>query len=148
MQTAVGDRFVYERMKKDGYTLGGEQSGHVIMRAYATTGDGILTALMLVQEMRESRKGLCELAAPVVLRPQYLRNVRVKDKEAACADSAVIAAVKRAEAFLGSEGRVLLRQSGTEPVLRINIECADEEKCMICAEAIERAITEGGYALG
>lgn len=148
VQTAVGDRFVYERMKKEGYTLGGEQSGHVIMRAYATTGDGILTALMLAEEMRESGKGLCELAAPVVLRPQYLRNVRVKDKGAAAADSAVTAAVKRAESFLGSEGRVLLRQSGTEPVLRINIECADEEKCMICAEAIERAITEGGYALG
>ncbi len=128
-QTPVGDKNVYEAMIKNGYVLGGEQSGHVIFSEYATTGDGILTALMLLGVMREEKKGLSELAAPVTIYPQVLKNVRVKDKESAMENEAVLAAVSSAEKDLGSEGRILVRMSGTEPLIRVMAEAVTDEIC-------------------
>ena len=143
-QTAVGDRFVYERMQKNGFCLGGEQSGHIIFREYATTGDGILAAIMLADEVCRSGKPLSELARPVVLYPQHTVNVRVRDKSAVIRDAAVLAAVKMAEDEIDGKGRVLLRESGTEPLVRVMVECESEEKCREYAKGIAGVIAERG----
>ncbi len=144
-RTAVGDRFVYERMQENGYNLGGEQSGHIILKKYATTGDGILTAIMLAEEMCESKATLGELAAPVKLYPQLLRNIRVADKDAVLSDAEVLAAAATVEKRINGRGRVLLRKSGTEPVVRIMVE--SEENCGEHAEYIARVIARKGYVV-
>ena len=122
VQTKVGDRFVFEEMQKSGYVLGGEQSGHIIIKKYATTGDGVLTAIMVAEEMLEQKSGLAKLVAPVKLLPQKTRNVRVTSKEAAVNDEEVQAKYKEINEEIGDNGRILLRQSGTEPVIRIMVE--------------------------
>ena len=127
--TTVGDRFVYERMQQKDYDIGGEQSGHIILKKYATTGDGLLTAIMITEELCDSKKTLSKLAEPVFLYPQFTQNVRVKDKKAIMTNKAVLQAVKDVEEKIGGKGRVLLRESGTEPVIRVMIECEDEQKC-------------------
>lgn len=147
-QTRVGDRFVYEAMQKNDYSLGGEQSGHIIIKKYATTGDGILTALMLTEEVCDSKCTLSALAEPMKLYPQHLENVRVRNKAAVLADKNVLAALKKVEDMIGSKGRALLRQSGTEPVVRVMIECESEEKCIEYAEILVREIINGGHAIG
>ena len=147
VQTTVGDRFVYECMQENDYALGGEQSGHIILKKYATTGDGILTAIMLTEEICDTKTKLSELAKPVTLYPQYTRNVKVKDKRAVTCDSEVAAAVKRTEALINKKGRALLRESGTEPVVRIMIECESEEKCAEYANTIAEVIKERGYCV-
>lgn len=146
-QTAVGDRFVYECMQKHDFSLGGEQSGHIILKKYATTGDGLLTAIMLTEEMCDTKSPLSKLASPVTLYPQYIKNLRVKDKGATLADPAVQQALKEVEGALGGVGRVLLRQSGTEPVIRIMIESETAEKCISLADRLACAIAEGGHCL-
>ncbi len=146
-QTNVGDRFVYECMQEKGYDLGGEQSGHIIIKKYATTGDGILTAIMLAEEMCDSKLSLAELAAPVKLYPQYIRNVRVKDKPAVFEDNTVMESLAEVEKLIAGKGRVLLRQSGTEPVIRVMIESEDEEKCIQYAQIIVDAILKGGHGV-
>ncbi len=146
-KTAVGDRFVYECMQEKGYALGGEQSGHIIVKKYATTGDGILTAIMIAEEICDSKLSLAELSAPVKLYPQYVKNMHVKDKGAVLSDKAVLERKERVEAFIGGKGRVLLRQSGTEPVIRVMVECESEEKCTEYAQIIADAITEGGHCV-
>ncbi|WP_396643142.1 phosphoglucosamine mutase [Microbacterium sp.] len=127
LQTAVGDRYVLEEMSRGGYSLGGEQSGHLIMSDYATTGDGLLTGLHLVAEMARTGKTLAELASIMTVFPQVLVNVRDVDRSRANTDPDVVAAVAAASAALGDSGRVLLRPSGTEPLVRVMVEAADEE---------------------
>ena len=144
-QTAVGDRFVYECMQNNNYSLGGEQSGHIILKKYATTGDGLLTAIMLAEEICDSKTSLSELAAPVMLYPQYMENLRVKDKSAVMNDQDVLDSLKEVEALIDGNGRALLRQSGTEPVIRIMIESETEEKCKQYAKIIADTIIKKGH---
>ena len=125
--TAVGDRYVLEKMLEEGHSLGGEQSGHVIMRKFAVTGDGILTALHLISEVAQSKKSLKELASFMVRYPQVLINVREVDKKQLSTNEALKAKVKEAESQLGKQGRVLLRASGTEPLVRVMVEAESEE---------------------
>lgn len=144
-KTAVGDRYVYENMVKNDYLIGGEQSGHIIFRKYATTGDGLITALKVLQCMLKKKTKLSELAAPAVMYPQVLKNVVVTDKDATMADAGVQAAVKTAEAELGNTGRVLLRKSGTEPVLRVMAEAETAEVCERKVDDIIEAMRRQGY---
>ncbi len=147
IQTKVGDRFVYECMQEGDYSIGGEQSGHIILKKYATTGDGLLTAIMVCEEICDSKSSLSALVEDVAIYPQYLKNVKVSDKDAAMNDSAVLESVKTVEALIAGNGRVLLRPSGTEPLIRIMIECESEEKCREYADIVAKAVTEGGYAI-
>ncbi len=146
-QTNVGDRFVYECMQEKGYALGGEQSGHIIIKKYATTGDGILTAIMLAEEICDSKLSLAELAAPVKLYPQYIKNIRVKDKAAVLKDKAVLESKAEVEKLIAGKGRALLRQSGTEPVIRVMIESESEQKCIQYAQKIVDKIIERGHSV-
>ena len=136
-KTAVGDKYVYENMASNGYRIGGEQSGHIIFRKYATTGDGILTAIKMMEVILEKKQPLSKLAEPVHIYPQVLKNIRVKDKKAAREDKDVQDAINQVEAALGKDGRVLVRESGTEPVIRVMVEAADPA---ICREFVERII--------
>ncbi len=146
VETSVGDRFVYECMQENDYCLGGEQSGHIIIKKYATTGDGILTALMLAEEMCDLKSPLSKLREEVKLYPQHMKNVRVKNKDTAISDPLVIETVRKVEDRIGGKGRVLLRKSGTEPVVRIMIECEEESLCTLYAEEIAQAIAVGGHS--
>lgn len=145
-QTTVGDRFVYECMQENDYSLGGEQSGHIILKKYATTGDGILTAIMLAEELCDAKSTLAKLAEPLKVYPQYTKNIRVKSKDAVFADENVTAALEKVNELIGGEGRALLRKSGTEPVVRIMIESTSEEKCKEYAEIIAKPIIDGGHS--
>lgn len=147
VQTNVGDRFVYECMQENDYVLGGEQSGHIILKKYATTGDGILTAIMITEELCDSKLSLSELASPVKLYPQYTQNIRVKDKGAVLSDADVLSAKDEVEKLINGKGRVLLRQSGTEPVIRIMIESESEEKCHEYANIIAEKVKEKGHII-
>ena len=145
VQTNVGDRFVYECMLENGYALGGEQSGHIIMKKYATTGDGILTALMIAEEICDKKATLSNLSEGLLLYPQYVENLKVNDKDSAISDAAVCKKTKEIETEIEGKGRVLLRKSGTESVIRIMIECESEEKCKEYACEIVSVIKERGY---
>ena len=147
-QTTVGDRFVYECMQDNDYCLGGEQSGHIILKKYATTGDGLLTAIMITEEICDSKSTLAELKEPVKLYPQLTVNLRVKDKAAVLGDKAVLEAKDKVEALINGKGRALLRQSGTEPVIRIMIESESEDKCREYADTIASVIKERGHVIG
>ena len=146
-QTTVGDRFVYECMQDNDYCLGGEQSGHIILKKYATTGDGLLTAIMLTEEVCDTKSTLAKLKEPVKLYPQLVVNVRVKDKNAVLTDDVVLEAKDKVETLINGKGRALLRQSGTEPVIRIMIECEQEEKCREYCDIIATAIKERGHTV-
>ncbi|MBR1867275.1 MAG: phosphoglucosamine mutase, partial [Clostridia bacterium] len=146
VQTSVGDRVVYEKMIDENYVLGGEQSGHIIIRKYATTGDGILTAIMITEQVIENKLSLSELSKDVVLLPQKTKSVRVTDKATVAHDDAVIAKFNEINREIGDNGRAVLRQSGTEPVIRIMIECPTEEKCDEYIERIYTTIKKRGYA--
>ncbi len=134
VETGVGDRYVLERLNADGYSLGGEQSGHVIMSDYATTGDGILTGLHLAAEIKRSGKTLQQLAECMTVYPQVLVNVRGVDRSRAAGDELLQQAVAQAELALDGRGRVLLRPSGTEPVVRVMVEAADEQQARQLAD--------------
>ena len=136
-KTKVGDKYVYENMVQFGNRIGGEQSGHIIFSKYETTGDGILTALKLMEVMLARGKKMSELAAPVVFYPQVLKNVRVKSKPEAQNDPDVQAAVKAVSEALGDEGRILVRESGTEPVIRVMVEAGSDE---ICEKYVDQVI--------
>ncbi len=138
--TAVGDRYVLEELRAGGFTLGGEQSGHVVMPAHATTGDGLLTALRLMARMATTGTSLAELASVVTVLPQVLENVRVADKEAVAASDDVRAAVADAERELGDSGRVLLRPSGTEQLVRVMVEAATAEQAKAIAVRIAEVV--------
>ncbi|MBR3816635.1 MAG: phosphoglucosamine mutase [Clostridia bacterium] len=139
-KTAVGDKYVNEYMVKNNCVIGGEQSGHIIFSRYASTGDGILTAIKMMEVMLSEKKTLSQLASPFKKYPQTLINVRVADKKAALACEKVIKAQKEAEAALEGRGRLLLRESGTEPVIRVMVECDDAELCRKYAESVADAV--------
>ena len=147
VQTAVGDRFVYECMQNSNYAIGGEQSGHIIMKKYATTGDGILTAIMLTEEICDSKTALSKLAEPIKLYPQALESVRVKNKSAVIADKNVKKEIESIEKLINKQGRILLRESGTEPVIRVMVEAETKEKCAEYIEAAVKAIKDGGHCV-
>ncbi len=147
VQTTVGDRFVYECMQQNDYSLGGEQSGHIIMKKYATTGDGLLTAIMISEEICDSKQSLSQLAEPVKLYPQYMRNIRVKDKAAVMQDKNVLNELQAVERLIDKKGRALLRQSGTEPVIRVMIECESKKLCTEYANRIAEVILKGGHGV-
>ncbi|MDE5557094.1 MAG: phosphoglucosamine mutase [Ruminococcus sp.] len=146
-KTAVGDKYVYEYMKENNCCLGGEQSGHIIFSKYASTGDGILTSLKIMQAVMSSRKKLSELAEPFKVYPQVLENVRVKNKSDAMNDSDVLSAVQKASDELGDTGRILVRESGTEPLVRVMAEAGDEETCRKYVNDIIKVLTEKEHTL-
>ncbi|HPX70644.1 MAG TPA: phosphoglucosamine mutase [Bacillota bacterium] len=145
--TDVGDKYVYENMKANGHMLGGEQSGHTIFSKYATTGDGVLTALQLMRVYVESGESFSSLKSDVRIYPQLLKNVSVTDKDAALNCSEVTETCARIETALGGNGRILLRKSGTEPVLRIMVEASTDEICEDCANAIIAAMDKAGMLI-
>jgi len=138
--TAVGDRYVLEDMNAGGYSLGGEQSGHLILAEHATTGDGLLTALHLMAMVAETGRPLAELASVVAVSPQVIINVRVSDKSAVATSEDVRAAVAQAQAELGDAGRLLLRPSGTEPVIRVMVEAGTDEAAQALAERVAKVV--------
>ncbi|MBQ3284854.1 MAG: phosphoglucosamine mutase [Ruminococcus sp.] len=144
-KTAVGDRFVYENMVEEGNRIGGEQSGHIIFSKYATTGDGILTSLKVMEVMLAKEKPISELAAPCVFYPQVLKNVRVKSKPDALNDPDVQAAVKKVGDELGDEGRIIVRESGTEPVIRVMVEAGSDEVCEKYVDDVIAVIKAKGH---
>ena len=146
-KTAVGDKYVYEYMVKNGCRIGGEQSGHIIFSKYASTGDGILTSLKIMEVMMARKKKLSELAEGFTVYPQVLTNVRVTDKEAAQDDADVQAAVKKVTEELGDTGRILVRESGTEPVVRVMVEAESEEVCQKYVDMVVGVISEKGYVV-
>ncbi len=144
-KTAVGDKYVYENMASNGYRIGGEQSGHIIFKKYANTGDGILTAIKMMEVMLEKKKTLSELAKPVKIYPQVLKNIRVTDKAKAQADADVRAMVEQVARELGADGRILVRESGTEPVVRVMVEASEKEICEKYVDQVIDKIIEKGY---
>ena len=143
-QTAVGDRFVAENMMQNGYVLGGEQSGHIIFSKHSRTGDGILTSLMIMEVILEKKMSLGRLTEEVVIYPQLLENVRVKDKREAQADPEVQKAVAAVAEALGSDGRILVRESGTEPVIRVMVEAETDELCQKYVKQVTDVIKARG----
>ena len=136
-KTKVGDKYVYENMKENGYNIGGEQSGHIIFSKYASTGDGILTSLKMMQVMIGRKKKMSELSDGFTMYPQVLENVRVADKKAAQDDAEVRDAIKEVEETLGDSGRILVRESGTEPVVRVMVEAETTE---VCQEMVNKVV--------
>ena len=143
-KTAVGDKYVAENMRQNGHLIGGEQSGHIIFGRLANTGDGLLTAIKVMEAMTETKLPLSELASGMKMYPQTLKNVVVTDKDETMSCEAVIAAVKKAEESLGDEGRVLLRKSGTEPLLRVMVEATEQKLCDEKADEIIEAMRQAG----
>ena len=146
-KTAVGDKYVNANMTEHGYSLGGEQSGHIIFSKYAVTGDGVLTSLMLMEVMLEKKAKLSELRKDLKAYPQVLKNVRVADKPAARNDADVIAATKKVEEALGDNGRILLRESGTEPVIRVMVEADTKELCNRYVDDVIKVLEEKGHVV-
>lgn len=146
-KTAVGDKYVNANMMENGHSLGGEQSGHIIFSKYAVTGDGVLTSLMLMEVMLEKKAKLSELRKELKIYPQLLKNVRVADKAAARMDSDVAAAAKRVEEALGDEGRILLRESGTEPLIRVMVEAKSEEICSRYVNEVVDVLYKNGHVV-
>ena len=146
-KTAVGDKYVYEYMTKNNCILGGEQSGHIIFSKYASTGDGILTSLKMMQVMLGRKKKMSELMEGLTIYPQVLENVRVTDKKAAQDDAAVQAAVQAVTEALGDTGRILVRESGTEPVLRVMVEAETKEICQKYVSRVVDVVKEKGYVV-
>ena len=147
-KTDVGDKYVYECMRQNGYLIGGEQSGHIIFTKYSATGDGLLTAIKLMQAMLANKQPLSVLASPVTIYPQLLKNVRVSDKDAAINNEAVQKAAKEAEEALEGNGRILLRKSGTEPVVRVMAEAPTNEACAKAVDHIIDAMRAEGLIIG
>lgn len=147
-KTAVGDKYVCENMMLNGHCLGGEQSGHIIFGKHATTGDGILTSLKVMEAMLEKKASLSELTQNLTIYPQVLVNVEVTDKVAAMEDAEVLAAAKKVEKELGTDGRILLRSSGTEPLVRVMVEAASNEICQEKANMVVEVLKQKGYITG
>ena len=147
-KTDVGDKYVYENMRANGHLIGGEQSGHIIFGKYANTGDGILTAIKLMQAMLSKKVPLSKLTQDLKIYPQVLKNVRVLDKERALNDFAVQNAVREVTERLGDQGRILLRKSGTEPVLRVMVEAPEQETCQQYVDEVVEVIRTKGHVAG
>ena len=146
-KTAVGDKYVYENMVKNGHRIGGEQSGHIIFTKYARTGDGILTSLKVMEVMLAKKLPLSKLAEPVTIYPQVLINVRVHDKRTAQDDPDVQAAVAAVAAELGDTGRILVRESGTEPLIRVMVEAPAQDQCQALAQRVVDVVIAKGHAV-
>ena len=146
-KTAVGDKYVYENMVKNGHRIGGEQSGHIIFTKYARTGDGILTSLKVMEAMLAQKQPLSKLAEPVTIYPQVLINVRVKDKAEAQADQDVRAAVAAVADELRDTGRILVRESGTEPLIRVMVEAPEHEQCQQLAQRVVDVVLANGHGV-
>ena len=144
-KTAVGDKYVYANMVENGYRLGGENSGHIIFKKYATTGDGILTAIKMMEVMLEKKKPMSELRAPFRVYPQVLENIRVTDKRTVQNDPEVQSKVKEVEELLGNNGRILVRESGTEPLIRVMVEAGDMDTCRKHVATVIDLIKAKGY---
>lgn len=147
VKTPVGDKYVQEYMAKNGCRIGGEQSGHIIFSKYATTGDGILTSLKVMEVILARKTSLSKLCAPLKIYPQVLLNVRVKDKDAARNDGDVLAAVRRVEEKLGDGGRILFRASGTEPIVRIMVEAESDRQCKSYAKEVAEVLRKNGHTV-
>lgn len=145
VKTAVGDKYVYECMVDKGYSLGGEQSGHIIFSQYATTGDGVLTSLKIMQVMLDKKQPLSALAAPMKTYPQVLKNVRVKDKTAVIKDVDVRKQVEEIQTLLEGGGRILLRESGTEPLIRVMVEAENLDVCQKYVDEVIQTIQDKGF---
>lgn len=145
--TAVGDRFVYAAMQESDYQLGGEQSGHVIIRKYATTGDALLTAIMLTEEMKDKKCNFSKLSESLVLYPQITKNYKVTDKSAVVCDKSLSDEISKMNTKLGNEGRVILRASGTENLIRVMVEANTKDKCNSLIKDIELLMVERNYLL-
>ena len=146
-KTDVGDKYVYENMRANGHLIGGEQSGHIIFGKYANTGDGILTAIKLMQAMLSRKMPLSKLTQDLKIYPQVLKNVRVQDKDRALNDFAVQSAVREVSEKLGDQGRILLRKSGTEPVLRVMVEAPTHEMCEENVDAVIAVMDQRGLVV-
>ena len=146
-KTAVGDKYVYEYMTKNGCRIGGEQSGHIIFSKYASTGDGILTSLKMMEVMLARKKKMSELSEGFTVYPQVLKNIRVHNKAEAQNDNDVQAAVKAVAEKLGDSGRILVRESGTEPVIRVMVEAESEETCQKYVDEVIAVIKAKGHAV-
>ena len=146
-KTDVGDKYVYECMSREGHKLGGEQSGHVIFSKHASTGDGLITAIKLMEVLLETKTPLSKLAEPLQLYPQITKNVRVKDKNAAMTDPDVLALARTVNEEFGTDGRLLVRKSGTEPLIRIMAEAETAEICEAAISRVEALLAEKGYTL-
>ena len=146
-KTKVGDKYVYEYMMQNGCRLGGEQSGHIIFSKYASTGDGILTSLKMMEVMMAKKKAMSQLCEGLTIYPQVLKNIRVADKAAAQNDPDVQAAVAEAAAALGDSGRILVRESGTEPVIRVMVEAESQSLCDAHVESVLSVIRRKGHAV-
>ena len=146
-KTAVGDKYVYEYMMKNGCRLGGEQSGHIIFSRYASTGDGILTSLKMMEVMLAKKKTLSQLCEGLTIYPQVLKNVKVADKAAAQNDPDVQAAVAKVAAELGDSGRILVRESGTEPKIRVMVEAPSLDVCQKLVDEVVMTIRRKGHAV-
>lgn len=147
-KTAVGDKYVYENMMNNGHCLGGEQSGHIIFSKHAVTGDGILTSLMLMEVIMEKKQSLATLTSEVRIYPQLLKNVRVADKKTARENPEVVKAVNDVTEALGEEGRILVRESGTEPVIRVMVEAADDALCEKYVDQVIHVMKEQNLVVG
>ena len=146
-QTAVGDKYVCENMQANGYSLGGEQSGHIIFSRYASTGDGILTSLMIMEVLTRQKTTLGTLAGEVKIYPQLLKNVRVADKKTARENTAMQAEVAKVAEALGADGRILVRESGTEPLIRVMVEAADDSLCEKYVDQVIDVMKQEGLVL-
>jgi len=146
-KTAVGDKYVYENMNHYGHKLGGEQSGHIIFSKYATTGDGILTSIKVMEVMLEKKRTLSQLASPVTIYPQLLKNVNVTDKTIAQNDPDVQAAVDKITKELGDDGRILVRESGTESIVRVMVEAATDKICEDNVNYVVKILNNKGYVV-
>lgn len=146
-KTAVGDKYVFENMMANGHSMGGEQSGHIIFRKHATTGDGVLTSLKLMEVMLESKATLSELHKDIVIYPQLLVNVKVNNKKAAREDKAVIEIIEAIEKELGDNGRILVRESGTEPVIRVMVEAESQPLCKEMVDRVVQVMKDKGHVL-
>ena len=147
-KTAVGDKYVYENMKANGHLIGGEQSGHIIFTQHAHTGDGLLTAIKVMQAVMDVKRSLSELVEDIIIYPQVLKNAKVTDKDAALNDPDVQAEINAVTERLGSVGRILVRKSGTEPVLRVMVEAGDQETCEKNVDAVLEVMKKKGLLLG
>lgn len=145
VKTQVGDKYVYENMAENGHCLGGEQSGHIIFSKFASTGDGILTSLKLMEVMLEKKQSLGKLIEPVDIYPQVLKNIRVKSKPEARQDEDVAAVIEKVKGALGNDGRILVRESGTEPVIRVMVEAKTDELCTRYVDEVIETIKRKGH---
>ncbi len=145
VKTDVGDKYVYENMLANGHRIGGEQSGHIIFSKYASTGDGILTSIKIMEVILEKKTTLSKLTEDLKIYPQVLKNVRVTDKMVALSDADVKAVISKIEKRLGGDGRILVRQSGTEPLIRVMVEAPEEKICGDCVDEVIETIKNKGY---